>query len=90
MFSKFKALGSGFWRVWRHTFAERSKFGDRTRLKHGAQKEVCSPKSWHLERSYRGNAYQAVLQGVPVMGVQVLRQKRLVLLHEKGSGEPQK
>ena len=33
---------------------------------------------------------QAVLQGVPFMGVQVLRSKRLVLLREKGSGEPQK
>ena len=31
---------------------------------------------------------QAVLQGVPFMGVQVLR-SNLILLHEKGSGELQ-
>ena len=32
---------------------------------------------------------QAVLQGVPLRRVHVLRWKRLILLHAKGSGEPQ-
>ena len=37
-----------------------------------------------------GTFYQAVLPGVPFMGVHVLRWKRLILLHEKRSGELQK
>ena len=40
--------------------------------------------------SRREKDFQEVLQGVPFTGVQVLRWKRLILLHEKGSGEPQK
>ena len=33
------------------------------------------------------NYYQAVLQGVPFTGVQILRLERLILLHEKGPRE---
>ena len=33
---------------------------------------------------------EAVLQGVPFTGVQVVRWKRPILLHKNGSGEPQK
>ena len=33
---------------------------------------------------------QAVLQGVPFMGVQVLRWKRVILLHEKKNPENRK
>ena len=87
------SLVSGAQRHMRPQAPERAKFRQQAEL----QVDASIHYNYNSTDMVSANYYpshiaitQAVLHGVPFTGMQVLREKSIISLHEKRSGEPQK